>query len=315
MFMNRIPLQDWADLVGVATKNDLNDTSLMTTVMSKIAMLEDRLASINKTNVVSVVAEEGASLNQPDADLVISKGETPLTGTQSVVGKSIDIKSLETDSCALKLTTDTGDVSVVNLVTSGNLPKSVNNQQVTLATNGYCTMSDCTFGQTSYNAICTSETTAAKYLIFDNLEFSGKLSNSGISILNLADNSVVTISNCNFARCSNPIRISNNSNVRATINIVNCTFGEMESGEYGGIILFQDYKSASKEEVLANKQFGPDKITVNFTGCTMNGTAVNPERIANVCGTKDANQLFYVFSSKTGVLPYKADLYPTFTFK
>ena len=81
-------------------------------------------------------------------------------------------------------------------------------------------------------------------------------------------------------------------------------------------MIFQDYTSKSAEDSKKNNMFGPDKMTVNIVNCTTPNGKLGPvEDLSTVCGTKDANQLFYMYSDKEGEIAYSADRFPVITIK
>ena len=149
--------------------------------------------------------------------------------------------------------------------------------------------------------------------MIDNVKFNSTLSNNAISIFATEDGSVITISNCTFTKCSNPVRLSNATGGKVTINLVNCEFTEWDdSNDWAGLLIMQDYTSKSVEAIQTNNLFGPDKVTINVINCTHAGKKITmPEDIATVCGTNDAaTQLFYVWSNEEGLVAYDADRYP-----
>ena len=149
--------------------------------------------------------------------------------------------------------------------------------------------------------------------MIDNVKFNSTLSNNAISIFATEDGSVITISNCTFTKCLNPIHLSNATGGKVTINLVNCEFTEWDSSnDLAGILSMQDYTSKSVEAIQTNNLFGPDKVTINVINCTHAGEKiVAPANIADVCGTKNAaTQLFYIWSNEEGFVNYDAERYP-----
>jgi hypothetical protein len=208
------------------------------------------------------------------------------------------------------------DVVVKHITTSGNLDKSISNAAGSINTNGYVRISDCEINQSSYNGIEIGLTaTAPKSVFIDNVNFAGSFANNIISVFDTADGAVINISNCNFEHCSNPLRISNRNGNKVVINIVNCSFGVWDSGEYSGMIICQDYTSTSATAAAENNLFGPDKVTINIINCTKGGRKIVVDDVSTVCGTKDDNQLVYVYRDKGGFVSYSADSYPTLIVK
>ena len=310
-----------ARLADVDNYDDTVITAKVDTVEGKVVSVTDRLASLEaqivslkQTDVATVTA--AADLSQADKDLIITIAE-PISGTTTVEGKSIEVKQLTTNNATTVFKT-TGDVTMKNLNTTGDLPKATANAQIRIVSGEYVRITDSAINQTGYNAVeiglgTGSGPSATKSIVIDNVKFNSTLSNNAISIFATEDGSVITISNCVFTKCSNAIRLSNATGGKVTVNLVNCEFGEWDSNpDWAGILIMQDYTSGSEEAIQTNNLFGPDKVTINVINCTHNGQKiVAPENIASVCGTKDqATQLFYIWSNEEGFVAYDVDRYP-----
>lgn len=310
-----------ARLAGVDNYDDTVITAKVDTVEGKVVSVTDRLASLEaqivslkQTDVAAVTA--AADLSQADKDLIITIAE-PISGTTTVEGKSIEVKQLTTNNATTIFKT-TGDVTMKNLNTTGNLPKATANAQIRIVSGEYVRITDSAINQTGYNAVeiglgTGSGPSATKSIVIDNVKFNSTLTNNAISIFATEDGSVITISNCTFTKCSNPVRLSNATGGKVTINLVNCEFTEWDSSpDWAGILIMQDYTSGSAEAIKTNNLFGPDKVTINVINCTHAGEKiVAPANIADVCGTKDAaTQLFYIWSNEEGFVAYDAERYP-----
>ncbi len=317
-------LVDDAEIARLATVNNYDDTVLSTKVASaegnvisisdRLASLEAQIVSLKQTDVAAVTSS--ADLAQADKDLIITIAE-PITGTTTVEGKSIEVKQLTTSNATTVFKTE-GDVTMKNLTTTGDLPKATANAQIRIVSGDYVRVADSAIDQTGYNAIeiglgTGSGPSATKSIVIDNVKFNSALTNNAISIFATEDGSVITISNCTFTKCSNPVRLSNATGGKVTINLVNCEFTEWDSSnDWAGLLIMQDYTSKSVEAILANNLFGPDKVTINVINCTHAGEKiVAPANIADVCGTKNAaTQLFYIWSNEEGFVTYDAERYP-----
>lgn len=296
------------------TNNDI--PNYLTAVIDRISILEDRINDLQKTDIATVgTLEEIASIDT-SKDIVLTVADTITTKT-TIEGKSIDVKQATTENTDLTLKS-TGDVTVKNLTTEGELKKTASNAQIKIPSGDYIRITNSTVNQTGYNGIEVGLSSAVTSVTINNVLFNSTLSNNAISIFATEDGAVITISNCTFVKCSNPIRLSNNTGSKVTVNIVNCEFTEWESiPAYAGIIIFQDYTS-EHDAVESNNLFGPDKVTINMVGCTHNGKKIMaPANIADVCATGNADtQLFYVYADNLngngagGVVPYSADRYP-----
>lgn len=317
-------LVDDAEIARLATVNNYDDTVLSTKVASaegnvisisdRLASLEAQIVSLKQTDVAAVTSS--ADLAQADKDLIITIAE-PITGTTTVEGKSIEVKQLTTSNATTVFKTE-GDVTMKNLTTTGDLPKATANAQIRIVSGDYVRVTDSAIDQTGYNAIeiglgTGSGPSATKSIVIDNVKFNSALTNNAISIFATEDGSVITISNCTFTKCSNPVRLSNATGGKVTINLVNCEFTEWDSSnDWAGLLIMQDYTSKSVEAIQANNLFGPDKVTINVINCTHAGEKiVAPANIADVCGTNDAaTQLFYIWSNEEGFVAYDAERYP-----
>lgn len=317
-------LVDDAEIARLATVNNYDDTVLSTKVASaegnvisisdRLASLEAQIVSLKQTDVAAVTSS--ADLAQADKDLIITIAE-PITGTTTVEGKSIEVKQLTTSNATTVFKTE-GDVTMKNLTTTGDLPKATANAQIRIVSGDYVRVTDSAIDQTGYNAIeiglgTGSGPSATKSIVIDNVKFNSALTNNAISIFATEDGSVITISNCTSTKCSNPVRLSNATGGKVTINLVNCEFTEWDSSNDGaGLLIMQDYTSKSVEAIQANNLFGPDKVTINVINCTHAGEKiVAPANIAEVCGTKNAaTQLFYIWSNEEGFVTYDAERYP-----
>ncbi len=315
--------EDWANHMGLATKKDLNNStstenSNNQVIEARLSLLEEQLASLKKNNVVSITISEGANLNQPDADLVISSGDTPLTGKRTIKAKSIDVKTLDAENTSIGMTA-TGDITLTNVSLTGDLPKSTANAQLSVNTSEYVKITKSNFNQTGYNALEIGLQTAPKSVIIDGLDFPASLNNNAILIFQHQDNAVITISNCHFSAVYNAVRISNKLNTKATINIINCTVDKWDTDPtWAGFLIMQDYSSGTLEKEEQNNLFAPDKLTINFTNVIgPDGKVIKPSKPSEICGTlSNKTQVIYVWNSKGGSIPYgDGSRYPTFTFK
>lgn len=324
-------LVDDTEIIRLATVTNYDDTEvkLDITVLSdkvntasgnvisisdRLVALEAQMVALKQTDIATVTT--AADLSQEDKDLVITIAE-PISGTTTVAGKSIEVKQLTTNNATTIFKT-TGDVTMKNLTTTGDLPKATANAQIRIVSGDYIRITDSAVDQTGYNAIEIGLGTGngpmpTKSITIDNVKFNSTLSNNAILVFATEDGSVVTISNCTFTKCSNPVRLSNAKGGKVTLNLVNCEFTEWDSDNmWAGIVIMQDYTSKSVEAIKANNLFGPDKVTINLINCTHAGKKITmPEDIATVCGTNDAaTQLFYIWSNEEGLVAYDADRYP-----
>ena len=99
---------------------------------------------------------------------------------------------------------------------------------------GYVAVRDCKLTpESAYNGVDVGLTYGlAKSVTIDNVDFDGHFVNNAISVYAMANNGVITISNCHFADVSNVLRLSNRTNCKYTVNLINCTFDKWTTGEY-----------------------------------------------------------------------------------
>ena len=294
----------------IVTKADANS------VLSRIQMLEEKIAALSKTNVETVdVASSTETLNDSSKDYILN-GDA--TSTLTVTGKSVTVADATVSSDA-RVKIVAGDVEIKGTEFSGEFPKSTSNAVVSLNSAEYVTIKDTTFDSTSsaYNAIeiglTSTATTLPKSVLIENCKFEGNLSNNAILIFATQDNAVINLNNCTFENVSNPLRISNRTNAKnVTINVTNCTVNKWETAApYQGFLLCQDYTSTTAEDAEANNLFGGNKITVNFINLVgPNGKVTTPSDISTVCGSADENQIVYVYRSKGGIVAYDANKFP-----
>lgn len=277
-------------------QEDISQDGVNISILNRLAALESQVDSLKKTNI-SVVDDISEGVSQPDQDLVISSQE-PVVKTTTVVGKSVDFKNLNVDSSNMKITAEDGDVILNNINTTGELKKSTANTVFAINTNDYVRITQGDINQKSYNCIEIGlNNTEPKNIIIDGIDFNSDLSNNAILVFAHADNAVLTISNCHVKKCSNFLRLSNRTNHKLTVNIVNCQIDAWDTNpKWAGFLCLQDYTSGDNEAALEAKLFASDKITINLTNVTgPNGKITTPEDMGLAFGSQNLEkQLGYV---------------------
>lgn len=265
-------------------------------MQSQIAQLMDQVQQLKTPTVEPVeITEEGATVTQPEQDVSFSGTVAGVVGT--ITAKSIQSVNASITSGRLS-TSATNDVSVKDLVTTGDLQKSVSNAGLSVNTNEYVTITGADWQQTGYNAIEVGLSSAPKSVLIDGIDFKAAMGNNALSIFSWQENAVITISNCHFADVSNPLRLSNRDNKPCTVNIVNCTCDKWTEGEYAGFICMQDYTSKSAQAAQEANQFG--KLIINFVNCVApDGTRItgNAEALYN-------KHQIYIYTDREGLIPY-----------
>lgn len=130
-----------------------------------------------------------------------------------------------------------------------------------------------------------------------------------IAIVSLAENGKATISNCKFDSCSfNNFRFSNYLNKSGiSIDFINCEFCVIPGGDKTGAIYLRDIKSTAESGF---NLFAPEKLTLNFYNCKVNGTPLT--QVNCRIGTGDESQFIYVTQDKVnGFVPFDEAKYPT----
>lgn len=302
----------------VDASNSLTDKVLSTNIKSnsildRLITLENQVESLKYANAEVISSPE--NLVQPDKDLVISISE-PVSGTTEISAKDLNVKEFEATDGLVKFTA-TEDVTVKNLSTSGDLPKTTANAQVQVNASEYVKITQSSIDQTGYNAIEVGLKTVPKSVIIDGVSFNSTLTNNAISIFGTQDGGTITIQNCKFAKCSNPLRLSNNTGGKVTVNIIDCEFNDWDTNPtWAGMIICQDYTSKQADLAQENNLFSPDKMTINIINCTKNGKKITMTTPESVCGTNNADtQLLYVWNEYENSVPYSAERYPTLVIK
>ena len=235
--------------------------------------------------------------------LTISGNSISLDNTAVSGGSILNLSSLKT-------------ISSNNLKVSGDYPKENGNSAINIKDSEQIIFKDLVFDATCYNAIeiGLSGEMLPKGILFENCQFLGDFSNNAILVFGTAPECTINIKNCYFQSVSNILRLSNKTNTSCVVNISNCKCDKWDSNlEYQGIILCQDYTSETIDAENSNNLFAPEKIKINIKNLTgPDGKLVRPDNISDVCGSKDNNQLIYVYRDKSkSVLDYNPSMYPT----
>lgn len=289
-----------------------------TVLEQKIALLETQLAALQTKDAVT---EDLSSGDVTSEEEIVVTPAAPITTPTTMTAKAVTVKQMEVQSSKAVVTATDGDVSISNVTMTGDLPKATSNAALSAnSEGGIVKISGGDMNQTGYNSIEVGLNKLSKMVLIENIDFKANLTNNAISVFGMEEGGTLTISKCHFAKCSNPLRISNRGNTSFTINLVDCVADEWEANPaYAGFICFQDYTTeGDAEAIAAANQFGKDKITVNFINCSgPAGKIVAPADPAAVCGSQTADQLLYVYNDKEAVVAYTGheDRYPTVNYK
>lgn len=289
---------------------------------STVEILKQKIDSITKTNVQSVVVSgEASDLTDAEKDYIVSGS---INKNSTITGKSILLKSIKVSDARLKLNAD--DVESKDLNISGSFPKADGNTAVSVNNAEFIVFKDMVFNASEiYNDIeigLAENSVLPKNILFDNCKFQGDFSNNAILVFGTQDNAVITLSNCYFEKISNALRLSNKSNAKGVVvNINNCTVDQWETrAPWQGFLICEDYTSKSEEEANTNNLFGDGKIIVNFNNLIHAGEKVNPTDPASVCGTKNDDQVVFVCrdavtNPEDSCLSYDQAKFPVVSFK
>ena len=291
----------------------LNATDNLLT--SKIAVLEEKLEKLSKTAVenVELNGESEATFSDESKDYIISGEETKST---TITSKTVKLDNLSISNNA-RTTINASDVEIKNVNISGDFPKANGNAVVKINNAEYVVVRDMVFDSSNvYNGIeiGLSSETLPKSILFENCKFLGQFSNNAILIFGTQDNAIININNCYFENLSNPFRLSNNTNVKCTMNITNCKIDKWDvNSPWQGMMLMQDYTSGDSDKANENNLFAPEKITINVINTIgpNNKKITMPSDISTICGTGDEKQLFYIWDNYRDLVTYDKSKYPT----
>lgn len=311
-------LTEHQDISGLATKEEVEGLkATVDSLSAAIEVLQGKLDSIK--NNIEVVEISGGETGMDDItkDYIISGSVNKST---AITGKSITMNGVTVSDNA-RLILKAEDVELKGLTISGDFPKETDNCVINIKESEFIVFKDMVFDSSNaYNGVeisLNNETILPKNILFDNCKFLGDFSNNAILVYATQDNAVITLNNCHFDKISNALRISNTTNAKGVVvNINNCTVDQWDTrATYQGFLLCEDYVSKTEEEALANNLYAPEKITVNFNNLVYQNKKVMPEDISSVCGTKDENQIVYIFiDSVLDVIAYDRSRYPTINF-
>jgi hypothetical protein len=275
-------------------------------LLARIQVLEDKASMIGKTSIeeVSLASDNDSALVLDDdtKDYIVS-GTLAKSVTSTIVGKSLILEDAELGSNS-RLTVTASDVDLKNVTVSGSFTKSLGNTVISIKNAEYVTIKNMTFDDTynGYNTIEIGESgdVLSKSVLIEGCNFYGRVASNAITIFGTQDSCVVNVNNCYFENVSNPIRVSNRTNVSSVYNITNCEVKKWDSNEeYGGLVVFQDYTSSTAEEAKENNLFGDGKIVVNVSGCSVPSGCDN-----SISSGK--SQIAYIYWNVSGIVKDEA---------
>jgi len=301
-------------LENYATNDDVDAVSSWATeefgsvnsaLRAQIDILNKMIREIKYPEVEEM--EIDMDISASDKDIAISGDVSGavrnITNANSVLGENVTIENGRIAVAA------TEDVEFKNLNTNGALAKSTSNAAMSINNNGNVVIKESGIEQNSYNAIEIGLGTnvAPKNVLIDNVQFTGTLSNNAISVFGWQEGAEIVISNCVFENVSNPIRLSNKTNVPCKVKFINCTCNKWDSNpDYAGFLLLQDYTSASAAEAEEANRFANMEIT--FENCYgPEGVKIEGDAEA-LCNPE--HQIVYLWRDKGGKVAYDATKFP-----
>lgn len=296
-----VTLKDIDEVTGSFTEDLKNQNAAL---KAQIDMLNKFIREIKYPEIENMDVDMDISASGKDIAISgdVANVVRNITNANSVIAEDLNVENGRVAISA------TEDVEITNMNTSGTLAKATSNAAMSINNSGNVVIKDSDVAQNSYNAIeiGLAADTAPKNVLIDNIHFSGNLGNNAISIFGHAENAEIVISNCIFDKCSNPIRISNKTNVPAKIRFINCICNEWDSNaDYSGFLLLQDYTSASAAEAEEANRFANLEIT--FENCY--GPTAKIEGDAETL-SDPTNQIIYIWRDKGGKVAYDAAKFP-----
>lgn len=309
-----------------------NVNTLKEEVTGSVSLLEKNVSDVHETSLINSMQlkalnelirykDSGQEIKfQEGQNAIISEqpvslNNVAITTSKSVTAKAITLNGLEATSSFFEAKA-TNNIDMSQVVASGDLPKATSQAVLKLRNDGAVYLDKISLEGTSYNGIeiglsstVDSQTTdyAPKSIYVSDLNIADT-SNNGISIFNYAENANITFVNCHFGKVSNCFRISNRSNVPATFTFINCSCDQWDTSEYRGMVCLQDYTSKTLEQTQETNRFA--KLTLRFINCSGPDGKIISKPAEEVCGSKDENQLLYIYNNKEGFLAYDANRYP-----
>ena len=254
---------------------------------------------------------EDIKLSDPEKDYTL-EGKLPAEQKVAVEGHAVALSNTELTGSVATLKADT-TINILGGKIAGTYDRAkVGNAILKTDANDSIVIKDTVITpDKAYNCLEVSLSgNAPKNVLIENVRFEGHFTNNAISVFATKEDAVVTIRNCHFADVSNVLRLSNKTNAKCTFNIENCTVDKWETrDEYRGLVICQDYTSMGKENLFK-------KVTINITNVTGPNGKIVAKPMEEICGTKDENQLVYVYiDGHDSSEPYNEAIYPTINIK
>lgn len=271
---------------------------------SEIANLESQVQDAKLDGATEVSTP---NVNTPNSNVKVT---SEITSDTKVVAKSVFMDGASIN--AKMDVTASENIECVNGKVGGSYPGST--VIMNLKDAEKVVFKDMVFDAAdSYNTINIglAANKQAKEVVFEDCMFLGPIRNNAISVYGTQENAVVTVKNCVFENVSNPFRMCNNANVsNVVVNIKNCEIKSWDANpDYAGLVICQDYTSATEEECISNDLFNKNKLTINVEN-TIGPNGKNMIDYVKEFGIQ--NTVVYVWQSKSKVQLINAEEHPEF---
>ena len=288
-------------------KTETNES--LTSILTRLQELQIKIDEVKKQNTEILVLYEGhdTTFENKEKDYIING---VIMSRVDLKGNSVTIDDVTINAAPVYMIV-ADEIQVKDTSVTGIIPKIISDCIISARADKYVTVKDCTFNmENCFNVLEIGKNTGlAKCIVIDNIDFGGLVANNAINVYGMADGGILNITNCHFDNVSNILRLTNRGNTSWTVNIINCTCDNWETGLYGGAILLQDDTSLDADAANANDMFS--KLTINIQNLTKpDGTKlIMPTDLSTICATGDDNQIIYMYDDYRGITSY-GDKYP-----
>ena len=288
-------------------KTETNES--LTSILTRLQELQIKIDEVKKQNTEVLVLYEGhdTTFENKEKDYIING---VIMSRVDLKGNSVTIDDVTINAAPVYMIA-ADEIQVKDTSVTGIIPKIISDCIISARADKYVTVKDCTFNmENCFNVLEIGKNTGlAKCIVIDNIDFGGLVANNAINVYGMADGGILNITNCHFDNVSNILRLTNRGNTSWTVNIINCTCDNWETGLYGGAILLQDDTSLDADAANANDMFS--KLTINIQNLTKpDGTKlIMPTDLSTICATGDDNQIIYMYDDYRGITSY-GDKYP-----
>lgn len=302
-----------ANKLDVTTYNTDKQEQLgnITLLQNKLDEMESKINDTKHSNTDVLVLYEGhdSSFENKEKDYIING---VIKSNVDFMGNSVTIDNVDVNAASANIIV-ADECCIKNTNVSGLLPQKISDYVFNICADKYVTVKDCNFTmENCYNNIEVGYNLGlAKYIIIENVNFNGLTANNAINVYGMANNGVLTISNCHFENVANVLKISNRALTNFTINLINCTCDKWtDRTPYNGLIHLEDYTSLDTETANKNNMF--KKLIINIQNCKgPNGIIKSVNDLSTICGSQDDNQLIYMYDEYRKFSTYNVDTWPT----